>query len=73
MSDLLLPELSTPGKEGRMSIAADRRFLVLLTIALLAIVVLSLISFEVVTHMTVLLQTFHGVADSGPKIMQGHP
>lgn len=56
-----------------MSIAADRRFLVLLTIALLAIVVLSLISFEVVTHMTVILQAFHGIADSGSNIMNRHP
>ncbi|MGB8348493.1 MAG: hypothetical protein WCD86_26665 [Ktedonobacteraceae bacterium] len=58
-----------------MSVArtANRRFLVLLTVVVLAIVILSLISFEVVIHFTALWQAFHGVADGGTNIMSGRP
>jgi len=56
-----------------MSIAADRRILVLLTVVALAIIVLSLLSFEVVTHFAVIWQMVHGMADSGSNIMNHHP
>jgi len=56
-----------------MSVAADRRFFVLLTVVVLVIVILSLISFEVVIHFTALWQAFHDVADGGTNIMSGHP
>ncbi|HVB62777.1 MAG TPA: hypothetical protein VNE61_16410 [Ktedonobacteraceae bacterium] len=58
-----------------MSVArtANRRFLVLLTVVVLAIVILSLISFEVVIHFTTLLQAFHGVAYTKNGIMPWHP
>lgn len=58
-----------------MSVArtSDRRFFILLTVVVLAIIVLSLLSFEIVMHFTALLQAFHGVADSGSNIMQHRP
>ncbi len=52
---------------------ANRHFLVLLTVLVLAIIVLSLLSFEIVTHFTALWQVFHGVADSGSNILYHHP
>jgi|GEM_PF-5961111 len=57
-----------------MSVAQtiDRRFLILLTVVVLAIIVLSFLSFEVVTHFTIIWQMVHGVASS-PNIPSWHP
>jgi hypothetical protein len=56
-----------------MSIAADRRFLVLFAILIAAIVILSLLSFEVVAHFASVWQVFHGIANGGANILSGHP
>jgi len=57
-----------------MSVAQtiDRRFLILLTVVVLAIIVLSFLSFEIVSHFTVIWQAVNGVA-SNPDIPSYHP
>jgi type IV secretory pathway TrbD component len=73
VSVLPLPNHHCLARRACMSIAADRRFLVLFAILIAAIVILSLISFEVVAHFATVWQVFHGIANGGTNIMSGHP